>query len=186
VRIHKKASQAVQDGASHRLQIQKNIVAITAVVAVLIMFWLSAVPALNWLERTGDAAVLRDARELWRQADIRDYEFSYNIACLCDDSTTAPVTVVVQNNEFVRAFSSDSNERLDISMLTAVPRTMTEVFDHISRLLASYPDAFEADYDASHGYPTVIRIDPDTAANGDESGYYVSDFRATAKEAAGE
>lgn len=185
MRVQKKASQAVQRDATHRIQIQKNVVAIVAVIAVMMMFWLSAVPALNWFERTGDAAAYRDARARWLAASIGDYEFSYDIACLCDDATTAPVWVQVRGGEFVRALDSANGQGLDIPEGSLLPRTILDVFDGVSRALDNYPATFEVEYHDELGYPMVVRVDPDNNINGDETGYYLSEFEASAQEPVG-
>lgn len=185
VRVQKKASQAVQQGATHRIQIQKNIVAIVAVIAVMMMFWLSAVPALNWFERTGDAAEHRDARARWLAANIKDYEFSYDIACLCDDATSAPVRVLVRGGEFVRAVDSAGGRVVDIPEGSLLPRDMIDVFDRVSRVLDNYPASLEVEYHNVSGYPVLVRVDPDKNRDGDETGYYLAEFQALAQESIG-
>ena len=177
MRLHKKASQAVQKSASRRLQVQKNIVAIVAVIAVMMIFWLSSVPAINWYERSGQAAELRDAHETWLTGNFHSYEFEYYVACLCDESTASAVTVRVRENSFERAYISDTGERVDISGTSAIPRTMGDVFDTVSRQIEARPASLEVSYDASLGYPANIRVDYDADTDGDEVGYYVRDLR---------
>jgi hypothetical protein len=182
MRLHKKASKAVHEGASRRLQLQKSVVAVVAVIAVMMIFWLSTVPAISWYERTGQAAELRDARELWLSSTSNNYEFEYSVACLCDESTAQPVTVRVRENEFERAFVAATGERLDTSGTSVIPRTMDDIFDNVSRQIDGRPASLEVAYDTDLGYPLSIRVDYDAETDGDEVGYYVRDLRILSAE----
>jgi hypothetical protein len=177
MRMHKKASQAVQQEANHRAQVQKNIIAIVALISVMMIFWLSAVPLLNWFERAGQSEELRNAQAAWNAGNLANYEFEFDIACLCDASTSGPVTVSVREAAFDRAYFRETGEPVDITVTTVIPRTMAGVFAIVSDLIEAHPAKLEVSYDLEVGFPLVIRADFDKNNRGDEVGYYLSNFR---------
>ena len=177
MRVHKKASQVVQQAARRRTQVQKNIVAIVALVAVMMMFWISAVPLLNRLERTSLSEELRNARAVWEAQNISHYQFDFSINCLCDGFTPEPVTIRVSeasNNNTERRMTGESENE---SGAAAIPSTIAGAFAIVADLLEQQPAELEIRYDTEFAYPAEVRADFDKNTRGDEVGYYLSNFR---------
>lgn len=180
MRSQKKASVAVQQNARRSLQVQKSVVAIVAVISVMLIFWLSAVPAINWYELAHEAEELRDAKATWSRNNIHDYEFEYHVTCLCDAAVATPVMITVRDAAFDRTYLYDTGERVDRSGEPATPRTMADTFATVAGLLELRPASLEVSYDPVFGFPTDVRVDFDKGVDGDEVGYYVARFRILA------
>ncbi|HMJ11701.1 MAG TPA: DUF6174 domain-containing protein [Polyangiaceae bacterium] len=117
-----------------------------------------------------------DALALWRSKEPAEYAFVYNRGCYCPLEYTAPVRVVVKDGIVLSARFADGSNGGQRGV------TIDDLHREIRSWSKGEPDAFEAQYDETWGYPRTASVDQEERMADDESLIAVTCFAANARD----
>ncbi len=125
-------------------------------------------------------ALLQKNKALWKDANIRDYEFTYQATGGCSDPMP-PVVISVKDGAVSSVYVPDFGTYESIGSWP----TIDGVFDSLTQAAAKSPLVFAIGsstpnsppaFDAKYGFPTKISVDP-SDAKCDDSQFTIRDFK---------
>nr|NIP96584.1 hypothetical protein [Akkermansiaceae bacterium] len=122
---------------------------------------------------------LAEARQLWRDASLTDYDYRVRQLCFCGFGG-AVIAVEVRGGEVVAATDTQSGEAIPLSQFPWAAPSVEDLFQRIEDILEGGPAEFTATYDPLLGYPRSVSSDPIANAIDDEWGVEASDVEAMA------
>jgi len=122
----------------------------------------------------GDAG-LSTAKQRWYTAQVADYNWTVEVACMCQIPPTYAVRV---RGGIPIRFAQNGLASGTVSRFTvnAPPLTVEELFSVIDREVALDADKLAVTFDEALGYPSHIEIDEDVQGQDDESEFTVTAF----------
>jgi hypothetical protein len=113
------------------------------------------------------------AKAKWKDAAIRDYQFTYTRACNCPSE--GAINVIVLNGVVSRAYYQDSGVDLDAERITLVP-TLEKLFEIAEEGYSSNESEVRFTANAQYGYLAYLYVDQIKLAADDELIYTVTNF----------
>jgi hypothetical protein len=129
---------------------------------------------------TGGSELSRNQQK-WQDANITHYRFKLSIGCFCVFRDQMPLTVEVRDGQIVHMAAVDGTLVLDTDQnyeFYAPHATMDLLFAEIEAAVNDGADSVTVTYDATHGFPTEIAIDPSQEIADEEMYYSISGFEA--------
>lgn len=117
----------------------------------------------SWDDRLLD---LEQARAVWAETGPDSYRFDYFRGCFC----AAPVgnfVVTVTDGTVTAAVTDPGGESVPETTLAEL-HTVEDLFNVVGTAIKGEVDGFRVEYDAEHGFPTLIDLDPYENAIDDE------------------
>jgi hypothetical protein len=115
-------------------------------------------------------------RSLWESQAIHHYRFNLEIGCNCPWRDKMPLTVEVKNGGIISMVASNGGDITPYLDTFRPHGTIESLFDTVDRVTSTWVYKFEAQYDATYGFPTSIVVDPFRTITDDAMGYYVTNF----------
>ena len=113
--------------------------------------------------------------QLWKELDIRNYQFEYTVACFCGFSDPNPALITVREGQVTKVEPVDSSPTLPGGPPRTWP-TIDSLFALIERQRAANPNVLKVEYDETYHYPKSIFIDPIDKVADDEITYRIDRF----------
>jgi hypothetical protein len=120
-------------------------------------------------------ANLDEARQLWRESGVVDYEVTAQMTCYCPQDLVQPIRLAVEGGKVV---SSEGLEQ-PLENLTregAQRLTVEGLFRFVAEAERREAQTLEVTYDPRYGFPTFINYDGHEMIADDERQYRLSDF----------
>ena len=115
-------------------------------------------------------------RSLWESQSIQHYRFNLKVGCNCPWYDLMPLTVEVQNGEIVSMVASNAGDITPYQDFFRQHGTIESLFDTVDSAISRGVYKLVVQYDATHGFPTSIVIDPSRMITDDQTGYYVTNL----------
>ena len=109
-------------------------------------------------DSTRPVTTIAQARVLWKQSQIKSYNFSQQRHCFCRREYTRPIAVVVKDGSIISATYEDSGLPVSNGVRKTV-RTIGDWLDYIATRQLNDPYEFEAIFHPQHGYPIRYNVD---------------------------
>ena len=116
-------------------------------------------------------------RELWDALEIRDYQFTYNVACFCGFVGPNPAIITVRDGVVTRVEYPIGSAQGSGSYPVQGYPTVDSLFARIERVQEKNPAELDVDFDETYHYPRSIDIDYIKNAIDDEISYGVTGFK---------
>lgn len=113
--------------------------------------------------------------QLWKELDIRSYQFEYTVACFCSFTGPNPALITVRQGQVTKVESADGTMPLP-GVQTADYPTIDSLFALVERQRAAAPNVLKVEYDETYHFPKSIFIDPVDRIADDEVTYKVDHF----------
>ena len=120
-----------------------------------------------------------EARALWSNAAIADYEYSYQRACECHPDNLADTIVTVRDGAVVAVRYARDDYIEDIPVAPdriAWFRTIEDLFALVDSA-TSAEAIVRVSFDAERGYPATVYVDYEPDLVGDEVDLRITSFR---------
>lgn len=111
---------------------------------------------------------------LWEQNGPASYSMQVTRTCVCE-GPTGPVLVEVQNRVIVSWTDPDTGEPLEAQLQSGYP-DVPGLFALIEQVKRQNPAFFQAKYDPTYGFPTIITINVTPSRVDDDLEYAVTEF----------
>jgi len=121
----------------------------------------------------GATDALNEAEKTWTQSGPVNYTFDVRRVCFCPTAPTLRVTV--RNKAPQTVINAATGMAADTTGLSDF-LAMERIFGVLRRYINNNPAQFDAEYDATYGYPVFARIDPIAKAVDDEVQIQVTAF----------
>jgi len=126
------------------------------------------------IDNTAEAEKYSRNLQIWLDANITDYQFTYHENCFC--MPQEDLIIQVQNSTVASAFYAQSGEYVANDQLGSVP-AIDDLFAVIKDALDRNAYEINSTYHADYGFPQHIYIDYLKNAVDEEFGFTVSDFQ---------
>jgi hypothetical protein len=113
---------------------------------------------------------------LWEAQAIQHYRFKLEIGCNCPWHDMMPLSVEVQNGETVSMAASNGEDITPYMDTFGSHGTIESLFRTVDSSISMFIYRLEVQYDATHGFPVSIILEPYRAMTDDAIGYKVTDF----------
>jgi hypothetical protein len=127
---------------------------------------------------SADRQAFEKNHALWESQAIRHYRFNLKIGCMCPWYSLMPLTVEVQDDQIVSMVASNAGDITNYLDTFRRNGTIENLFATVDSAISRRVHKLAVQYDATYGFPTSIVIDPSGMIMDDETGYYVTDFKA--------
>ena len=92
-------------------------------------------------------------RELWNALDIRDYQFTYNVACFCGFTGPNPAVITVRDGVVTRVeYPIGSSQGSGSYPVQGYP-TVDSLFARIERVQEKNQAELDVDFDETYHFP---------------------------------
>ena len=127
-----------------------------------------------------------EAEYLWREFDVKNYQFTVELQCFCLPETNAARTIKVVNNK-IHSIVLTTTHQTDTLKPTEISRTIDDWFSLLSGYRegnAKQANAKESNtaktsgkFDSKNGFPLRISVDPHPRIADDEYTVVFRDFK---------
>jgi len=121
-------------------------------------------------------AALEHNRSLWKSQAIQHYRFNLKVGCNCPWYDLMPLTVEVQDGAIVSMVASNGADIAPYLDTFRAHAKIESLFDTVDSAISRRVYKLVVQYDATHGFPTSIVIDPSRMITDDQTGYYVTNL----------
>ena len=114
-------------------------------------------------------------RAKWENTNIDNYQFEYQVSCLCTEETILPRLVLAEGSQVTYQTIIEGNIALPLD------EAYTESIDSLFQLIAleeSRAETLSVKYDSELGYPTEIKVDINEQTADDEYTLTISNLVA--------
>ena len=103
-------------------------------------------------------AEYQENRQLWQQANLQNYDMSYQRQCYCRTELLRPLRVSVREGRIASALYADDGSIL-LPDLDYDLKSVGDFFDLIADAIDRSADKLHVSYDDTLGFPSSISID---------------------------
>ena len=113
---------------------------------------------------------------LWKELDIRNYQFEYYVACFCGFTGPNPALITVREGQVTKVEPTDGSVVPPIGGPPRTWPTIDSLFAIVERARVANAAVLDVEYDETYHYPKSIYIDHVERVADDEITYRVNSF----------